>query len=186
MMERGDLIFLLCDGSEFSKAIVAASAPELLLDHVGIVDETEQGFCVIEANSKLGVVATPLSDFISRAPKLENDKGWRLRRLPDDSGVNVRRAVEMARGRIGEAYNWRFVPTKGALYCSELVQKCYLRNDGSPFFKSIRMDFDCDDVDCRRFWQQHFASLGMAVPQGEEGTSPLSVYEQTIETDSIL
>lgn len=181
-MKKGDLIFLTCDGSEFSKAIVAASAPEKMLDHVGIVDVTEKETLVIEANSRLGVVATPLEEFIARAPKLPDGDGWLLRRLPEDAGVDVDKAVYSARKLIGKAYNWRFLPADDALYCSELVQRCYLKADETPYFKSINMDFECSDEECRRFWQQHFASLGCPVPQGEKGTSPLSVFMQTIET----
>ena len=71
------LIFLLCDDTPLSRAIVCASAPGgLLLDHVGILD-TETS-TVIEANAKHGVVETSLSDFLARAPKLKGDPGYRL------------------------------------------------------------------------------------------------------------
>lgn len=174
---EADLIFLLSDGTPFSKAIVACSAPQMLLDHVGIIHHTPYGMEVIEAHHRLGVVSTPIHEFIARAPENEYGKGWLIRQVPDDAGLDLKQAIARARGFIGYAYNERFVPTPGALYCSELVQQCFLKENLSPFFSDIAMSFAADNS----FWSDHFARLGMKVPEGQPGTSPLSIYNQTCD-----
>lgn len=176
-MKNGDLIFLMADGSPVSEAIAASSAPVERLDHVGVIRISDGEPTVIEARWQIGVVETPLDEFLARAPQPERYAGWMLRRLDVTDGVDIGKAVERAAGHIGEAYNSRFIPTPGALYCSELVQRCYLTDDGLSFFRSIPMDFS-GGMD---YWRLHFAALGMDVPQNREGTSPLSIYRQTVE-----
>lgn len=172
------LIFLLTDATPFSRAIVGASAQgNLPLDHVGILDNDTQ--TVIEANAKEGVVETPLADFLARAPQLDGDAGYRIRNIPPEAEVDGEAALRRARSFLGYAYNVCFVPHAGALYCSELVQRACLKSDGEPYFSSIRLNFDSDDPAASDFWQQHFKQLDMPVPQGESGTSPLSIYQQT-------
>ena len=176
------LIFLLCDDTPLSRAIVCASAPGgLLLDHVGILD-TETN-TVIEANAKHGVVETSLSDFLARAPKLKGDPGYRLRRIPPYVPMDYAAAIRRARSFLGWEYNARFVPTPGALYCSELVQRSFLLPTGLPYFRSISLNFHCSDPRAEAFWKGHYASMQMSIPQGEPGTSPTSIYAQTIRID---
>lgn len=179
------LIFLLTDATPFSRAIVGASAQgNLPLDHVGILDNDTQ--TVIEANAKEGVVETPLADFLARTPQLDGDAGYRIRNIPPEAEVDGEAALRRARSFLGYAYNVCFVPHAGALYCSELVQRACLKSDGEPYFSSIRLNFDSDDPAASDFWQQHFKQLDMPVPQGEPGTSPLSIYQQTEDPQSCL
>lgn len=179
------LIFLLTDATPFSRAIVGASAQgNLPLDHVGILDNDTQ--TVIEANAKEGVVETPLADFLARAPQLDGDAGYRIRNIPPEAEVDGEAALRRARSFLGYAYNVCFVPHAGALYCSELVQRACLKSDGEPYFSSIRLNFGSDDPAASDFWQQHFKQLDMPVPQGEPGTSPLSIYQQTEYPQSCL
>lgn len=179
------LIFLLTDDTPFSRAIVCASAGNgLHLDHVGILDTTTR--TVIEANAKAGVVETPLDEFIARSPKLHGDCGYRLRRLPADAPVDYTLAMRLSRSFLGWEYNTRFVPTPGALYCSELVQRSFLLPSGKPYFPSIPLNFSCSEPSAQTFWQEHFASLHIPIPQGEPGTSPASIFARTIPSDAIL
>lgn len=179
------LIFLLCDDTPLSRAIVCASAPaELLLDHVGILDMDSR--TVIEANAKEGVVETPLADFIDRAPRLTGDPGYRLRRIPPDVPLDYDAAMRRARSFLGCEYNDRFIPTPGALYCSELVQRSFLLPSGLPYFRSIPLNFRCSDPAAESFWTSHYASFHMPIPQGAPGTSPTSIYVQTIRIDNDL
>lgn len=174
------LIFLLCDDTPLSRAIVCASAPDtLLLDHVGILDTDTS--TVIEANAKHGVVETSLADFLARAPKLKGGPGYRLRRIPPDVPLDYAAAMRLARSFLGWEYNDRFVPTPGALYCSELVQRSFLLPTGLPYFRSIPLNFHCADLAAEAFWAEHYASLHMPVPQGAPGTSPTSIYVQTTD-----
>lgn len=171
--KRGDLLFLRCDGSDFSRAIVDVSSPELQLDHVGICDGA--GY-VIEANVNRGVVATTLADFLARAPHWPSRVGWLRLAIPVDADVDVDAAVARARSFIGLKYNHRFMPATDALYCSELVQRSFLLSDGEYYFPFIRMDFGASDGTLHPFWVKYFAGLKMPVPQGKPGTSPLSIY----------
>ncbi len=172
---HGDLIFLGCDNTPISSAIVATSADAVLpLDHVGILDMECDAAVVIEAQFGRGVVCTPMAEFLQRAP---GASGWTARRVPADK-VDIRQAVCRARGCVGLDYNSTFRPgRKEALYCSELVQRTFLRlSDGKPYFDSIVMDFEGVDETTARFWCEYFEELGVTAPHGLLGTSPLTIY----------
>ena len=176
LLRSGDLIFLECDRTPFSEAIVAASASSQRLDHVGILDFQGDRYLVVEANSRLGVVATPLDEFLERAPGGSAGTGWHASRVVDGD-VDIEAALCRARSWIGLEYNWRFLPSSGALYCSELVRNAFLRSSGACFFSEIPMDFHCGEA-AGRFWTEHFRSLGISVPQGAPGTSPQSLRDE--------
>ena len=103
-------------------------------------------------------------------------------RLPDGSapeyvvkrvqGVDADAAVLLAKGFCGRAYDLRFLPDNEDLYCSELVQKCYLYPSGKPVFESVPMNFKAADGSMPPYWEMLFGKLGMAVPQGLPGTNP--------------
>lgn len=170
------LLFLISDGSPLSKAITRASSPHMLLDHVGAVC----GTAVIEAHADRGVVATPITDFLARAPLTADRPGWMARRVPPLAGVDLRAAADRCRSFTGMAYNHTYIPVPGALYCSELLQQAFLLPDGTPYFRSIPLNFHSTDPDADAFWTDHYRRLGIPVPQGAPGTSPDSIFQQTI------
>lgn len=164
----GDLIFTVAADTPMSQAVVQATAhtDSLQFSHVGIIDVDSLGAVwVIEATSEAGVVATPIDTFMRRSPA-----GAVVKRLtinyPADS------AVARARACIGRPYDWWYLADNDALYCSELVEKCYLRADGSPIFETIPMSFRDASGTIPRFWTDLFNRLGRPIPEGEPGTNP--------------
>lgn len=176
------IVFLLCDGTELSQAIVKGSGADVggaeygcdapLFDHVGLqVDSV-----VIEAGFYSGVVATPFRDFTGRAP------GFRAMDMP--AAIDAEAAVRRARSYLGMGYNRLF--TRGlranppVLYCSELIREACLRTDGSYYFREIPLNF-CDATGMLLpYWDAHYRSLNAPVPQGQPGTSPLSIYRDLL------
>ena len=91
-------------------------------------------------------------------------------RLQDDRPAAA--SVERAKCRLGLPYDVYFLPDNGAFYCSELVQECYLDEDGNPIFRSAPMNFKNAEGEFPSYWEQLFARLGEEIPQGLPGTNP--------------
>ena len=87
-------------------------------------------------------------------------------------GVDASAAVSRARSYCGRSYDYRFLPDNEDLYCSELVQKCYLDASGAPDFPSEPMNWLAPDGSLPAYWEELFRELGMPVPQGVPGTNP--------------
>ena len=85
---------------------------------------------------------------------------------------SVREAVERAYERLGQEYDWHFLPDNGKLYCSELIYECYREADGSPLFPAAPMNFRDSEGRMPAFWTELFEKLGEPVPEGVPGTNP--------------
>lgn len=83
-----------------------------------------------------------------------------------DSTV-VRRALRRAHERLGLSYDDEFLPANGKLYCSELAWECFVAADDSThLLRSRPMTFRTADGELPAYWSEHFAALGMPVPEG--------------------
>ena len=59
-----------------------------------------------------------------------------------------------------------------AIYCSELVQMCYVDTAGRPIFGTIPMSFHDRSGRILDYWTEFYRQRGMAVPEGQPGTNP--------------
>ena len=182
-LRNGDLIFVglpvgyNAETGSMDEAISSATGETgaLNLIHVAIAEVKADSIWIIDATIAHGVDRHPLDTFL------------RDFSLPDGSypefivkrvkGVDADAAVERAKTFCGRAYDTRFLPNNDELYCSELVQNCYLDAAGRPIFESEPMNFKAPDGTMPPYWEWLFAQLGMAVPQGVPGTNPQKMSE---------
>jgi uncharacterized protein YycO len=119
---------------------------------------------VLEAVHKC-VVLTPIDSFLVR-----RDSFVFASRLVDTTGVS--RSVARAMQYLGRPYDFLFMPSDDAFYCSELVQKNYLDAQGELIFQPIPMSFHDETGMVTQFWKDYYARRGMQVPEGEPGSNP--------------
>ncbi len=180
---RGDILFQGAGTSEFSQSIAAsttADTVEFRPIHVAFVahgGSPEQAF-VIEAEPKLGVCLTPYNEFISNSAKSADGKPMvMVKRIqsPGFTDSQTAEATSKALKLLGLPYDWVFLPDNNAIYCSELIQLSFIRPDGISMFDYIPLNFTGPDGTILPFWQKIYDSRSMPVPQGEPGTSPVSI-----------
>lgn len=171
-LHSGDLIFeIATPDNEMSKAIVNATAAtdSLQFSHVGIISFDSDGEpVVIEATGKDGVVITPMASFMQKA-----QAGAVVKRLDIEYPVNE--TLKRAHSFLGRGYDWWYLPDNEEIYCSELVEKCYLNYNGSPIFSTIPMNFRNPDGTMPQFWTTLFDRLNRPVPEGMPGTNPSQI-----------
>jgi hypothetical protein len=174
----GDLIFLdldcgaLCDAmAEVTQEQFGRQYPRL--NHVGIIEVDGGKPFVWEAWPGRGVARVPLQEFLSRVSGGEGQPGgYYMGRLAAGS----RRLAEPALARIktiaGAPYETSFGWESQGMYCSKLAAYAF----GEKLFPPRPMYFGQEGSRARQVWQAYFAAQGKAIPDGQPGVSPLSVY----------
>lgn len=188
MPQRGDILFQGAGDSEFSKSIAAsttADSVEFRPIHVAFVvhgGSPQQAF-VIEAEPKLGVCITPYEEFIAGSAKNTDGRPMVLvKRISSISGEESAKAAEKALKLLGLPYDWVFLPDNNAIYCSELIQLSFYDKNGNQLFGYIPLNFKGPDGNILPFWQKIYDQRSMPVPQGERGTSPVSIMNSPLLT----
>ncbi len=188
-LRNGDLIFVgipldyKVDAESMDAAISSATGEEgsLNLIHVAIAEVKADSVWIIDATIKHGVDRHPLDTFLTDFTL--SDGSYPTFIIKRVEGVDADAAVNRAKAFCGRSYDVRFLPDNEDLYCSELVQKCYLDASGSPVLKSEPMNFKAPDGTMPPYWEWLFGELGMEVPQGVLGTNPQSMSESDCLTE---
>lgn len=175
---NGDLIFVgipsdyQVEESSMDAAISAATGEEgdLNIIHVAIAEVKADSVWIIDATLAHGVDRHPLDTFLKDFTL--KDGSLPVMKLGRVKGVDADAAVERAKSYCGRGYDLRFLPDNEELYCSELVQLCYLDAAGKQVFPSEPMNWLAPDGSMPPYWQWLFSQLGMDVPQGLPGTNP--------------
>ena len=140
---------------------VTRGADGMKIDHVGIYHKGR----VIEAIPEKGVCLTPIDSFMERN-----------RHLIIIGRVNVpfskRKTLRKANALMGLPYDSLYMPDLKAVYCSELVQQCFVDKRGQLLFSPIGMTFRDSSGEIAPYWTSFYGQLQMAVPEGLPGSNP--------------
>lgn len=156
---NGDLMFCIAEGDN-AITDVTQGIEGMKIEHVGIYYNSY----IIEATPRNGVCLTPIDSFIKR-------NGGRVIVGRVDS-ADIKLSIENALSYKGLPYDNIFMPDDSAIYCSELVQKSFVRNDSSLIFSPIPMSFHDASGNITPFWIAFYKQRGMEVPEGQPGSNP--------------
>jgi len=169
--QPGDLLFCVeteSDGLGGAIAAVTEGKDQVGISHVAILADHQR---VVEAAPDGGVRVVGLQEFLDEAHHDANGLPMVLAaRLRDTTGVAA--SVCRALGYVGLPYDTLYLPDNSAIYCSELVQLSYQRNDGTPIFAQQPMTFRDSTGQISPFWSELYQAHGMEVPEGLPGTNP--------------
>lgn len=177
-LQSGDLIFVglpvsyEAETGSMDAAIASATGGQegLNLIHVAIAEVDADAVWIIDATIAHGVDRHPLDTFLTDFTLKDGSlPAFIVKRV---SGVDTQAAVERAKALCGRSYDFHFLPDNEDLYCSELVQLCYLDAAGNQVFDSEPMNWLSPDGSMPPYWEWLFGQLGMEVPQGLPGTNP--------------
>ena len=140
---------------------VTHGANGMLIDHVGIYHKG----MVVEAVPHRGVCLTPVDSFMKR-----NQYLIIIGRV--GTPFSKRKTIRQAKRCIGLPYDSLYMPDLRAVYCSELVQQCYVDKHGQQVFEPIGMTFRDSTGEIPDYWTDFYRRFGMQVPEGLEGSNP--------------
>lgn len=167
-VHEGDLAFVINrQGNAITS--VTTSIDSLPIDHVAILHRIggENGpLYALEAIPRGGVCLTPVDTFLVANGGAGNIVLGRV------EGIDATRSVRAALKFAGRPYDFNYMPDDSEIYCSELVQKCYVDVAGSLVFNTIPMTFRDASGEIHPYWVKHYADQGLEVPEGASGTNP--------------
>lgn len=184
--KTGDLLFVglptdyVAEPGSMDNAISAATGEEggLNLIHVAILEVQADSVWIIDATIAHGVDRHPLDTFLKDFTLRDGGLPQLIVKRVKD--IDADAAVARAKTFCGRGYDVRFLPDNEELYCSELVQNCYLDAEGNQVFLSEPMNFLAPDGTMPPYWEWLFGKLGMAVPQGVPGTNPQGLSQSPL------
>lgn len=175
-LQHGDLLFCVASPSRDGIAQAIVSVTEGIdlqrVSHVAIVcQETNGEMYALEASGKHGVWLNPINSFFVHCDHTaEGHPMVLLGRLKDTT--TIASCVEKAKTYLGRPYDYQYMPSDSALYCSELVQLSYVDSAGEAIFPQVPMSFHNQDGQILPFWTTYYRQWNMTVPEGEPGTNP--------------
>ena len=170
-LQPGDLLFFSGEGG-MSDAVRESTGR---YSHVALVESVGDTVWIIDATRRYGVSRRPLMRFEEDGNPLPGFDIYRLTTAFDTAAVLAR-----ARSFVGQPYDNAFLPDNGMMYCSELVQACFLGPDGQPLFQSRPMNWRNAKGKLPRYWKRHFKKLKMPVPEGLPGTNPTDLSREPL------
>ena len=175
-LQHGDLLFCVASASRdgIAEAIVSVTEGVDLqrVSHVAIVcKEADGSLHALEASGKHGVWLTPIDSFMVHCDHSADGKPLvLLGRLKDTS--NVAASVQKAKTYIGRPYDFQYLPSDSAIYCSELIHYSYFTATGEELFPKVPMSFHDSSGLVTPFWKEYYKRWNMSVPEGLPGTNP--------------
>ena len=168
-LQTGDLLFREKSSENISEAIdkVTQTSGETHFSHVGLVEVTDTGIVVLHAYPEGGTCIVSLSEFL-------HPKGDSVRviayRLKEDWQKATPAAIQKAHSMLGKPYNFSYVLSDTAHYCSEFV---YLAFAADSVFKLEPMTFkDPATGSFPKAWVEYYQKMGIEIPEGKPGCNP--------------
>ena len=190
-IQTGDLLFVglpldyhLTDSTGMDNAISSATGREGEVNyiHVAILERDEQdSLWVIDATIKHGVDRHPFRVYLTDFTL--NDGSYpvmAVMRLKDNT--NASSYVNNAKTFVGRGYDMYFSSNNTEQYCSELVRNSYITSTGEYLFSEAPMNFKSADGTYPPYWIELFGLLDEPIPQGELGTNPNAMSQESCLT----
>ena len=168
-LQSGDLLFRGATTENISEAIdkVTQTSAETHFSHVGLVEVTDTGVVVLHAYPEGGTCGVSLNRFL-------HPKGDSVRviayRLKDEWQRAIPAAIEKAHQMLGKPYNFSYILSDTAHYCSEFVYQAFAVDS---VFRLEPMTFK--DPKTETFpsaWVEYYQKMGIEIPEGKPGCNP--------------
>ena len=170
MLHDCDLLFHVPE-NENNITDVTSVKDKISADHVAVFLRIEDVAMVIDATHR-GVA-------LRRADSIMVEKGHYV--SVRVSNVDVRNTIRNLLMFVGRPYDYKFFADDSEIYCSELVQKCFVDMSGNKIFTTIPMSFHDDSGEVTQYWKDYYRiRWNTTVPEGEEGTNPSDIYVQAL------
>ena len=168
-LQTGDLLFREKTSGKISEAIdkVTQTAEATHFSHVGLVEVSDTGIVVLHASPVGGTCVVSLNEFLHP----ESDSVLVVAyRLKAEWQKTIPAALTKAKQLLGKPYNFSYILSDTAHYCSEFV---YLLFAADSVFVLEPMTFK--DPKTNEFfptWVDYYQKMGIEIPEGLPGCNP--------------
>jgi hypothetical protein len=168
-LQSGDLLFREKSSENISEAIdqVTQTSGETHYSHVGLVEVTDTGVVMLHAYPEGGTCIVSINEFL-------HPKGDSVRviayRLKENWQKAIPTAIQKAHSMLGKPYNFSYVLSDTAHYCSEFI---YVAFADDSVFKLEPMTFkDPKTGTFPAAWVEYYQKMGIEIPEGKQGCNP--------------
>jgi hypothetical protein len=180
--DEGDLLFQDLDCGPVCDAIesVTQGLHGAHFSHVGLILYRNNKCLVLEAIS-VGVVLTPLDEFLSRSHDSLGHPKVIVGRLKKEYHYMIDKAIAEADKYLGKPYDDLFDISNDSYYCSEMLYLIFKQaGKGNEIFTLSPMTFKKPGTE--EFfpqWVDYFKEKGQPIPEGKPGINPGSMSRST-------
>lgn len=168
-LQSGDILFRGATSGKISEAIdkVTQTAEATHFSHVGLVEVSDTGVVVLHASPDGGTCVVSLNEFLHP----EDDSVMVVAyRLKAESQKAIPAALTKAKQLLGKPYNFSYILSDSAHYCSEFV---YLAFVSDSVFNLEPMTFkDPTTGNFPPAWVEYYQKMGIEIPEGQLGCNP--------------
>lgn len=168
-LQSGDILFRGATSGKISEAIdqVTQTAEATHFSHVGLVEVSDTGMFVLHASPDGGTCVVSLDEFLHP----EGDSVMVVAyRLKAEWQKAIPAALTKAKQLLGKPYNFSYILSDTAHYCSEFV---YLAFASDSVFTLEPMTFkDPTTSNFPPAWMEYYQKMGIEIPEGQPGCNP--------------
>jgi hypothetical protein len=168
-LQSGDLLFRGATSGKISEAIdkVTQTAEATHFSHVGLVEVSDSGIVVLHASPDGGTCMVSLEDFLHPEGDSVTVVAYRLK---NEWKKSIPAALTKAKQLLGKPYNFSYILSDTAHYCSEFV---YLAFASDSVFTLEPMTFkDPTTGNFPSAWAEYYQKMGLEIPEGQPGCNP--------------
>lgn len=179
-LRNGDILLVSSTENGLSKAIndVTQTEKKTNYSHIALLEVKNHAFWVIHAGTKNGSERIPLDSFLLNTGK--NNESVDVYRLKEAYQHAIPNAIKTAKTWLGKPYNYSYVLSDEKLYCSDLIQRSFAKDN---LFQLYPMTFiDPETGVISSFWKTFYKDQGIEVPEGMPGCNP----NQFAESDKLV
>lgn len=170
-LKNGDMIFVQAKNENLSGAISRVTKTDenaISYDHAALIEITPREKNILHASGENGSEKLPLKKFIQKNQKEKRIMG--VYRVKKKFAHCTENAVKKAHSLLGKPYNFLYIPTDEALYCSDFLERAY--RDCKIFELKPMTFINPETGKTDEFWQKLYDSKNAKVPEGELGCNP--------------
>lgn len=169
-LQNGDLLFVGNSAGNLSKAIdeVTQTNHGTNFSHIALVEKKNNEIWILHAAPKNGSERIPLEEFIRN--EREDGSVIEVYRIKKEFRPDFNSAVEKAKSMLGKPYNFTYVLSDTAYYCSDFVYHSFEKDS---VFKMNPMTFkNPGEAEFNPGWIEFYKNLNMEIPEGKPGCNP--------------
>lgn len=168
-LQSGDILFRGATSGQLSEAIdqVTQTSGATHFSHVGLAEVSDSGMVVLHASPDGGTCVVSLHEFLHP----EGDSVMVVAyRLKEEWQKTIPAALAKAKQMLGKPYNFSYILSDTAHYCSEFV---YLAFAADSVFTLEPMTFkDPTTGNFPPAWMEYYQKMGLEIPEGQPGCNP--------------
>jgi len=168
--QNGDLLFVGNSSGNLSKAIdeVTQTGKNTNYSHIALVEKQGNEIWILHAAPKNGSERISLKEFIQEE---KNDGSViDIYRIKNEFRPDFDAAIQKAKTMLGKPYNFTYVLSDSAYYCSDFVYHSFEKDS---IFEMNPMTFkNPGEENFNQGWIEFYQNLNMEIPEGKPGCNP--------------